>query len=584
MFVLSSAALTAVNLNFAVGTYSWDIYIGYFTHPLVFLLNWIPVLLLQALLMAALNRQWAAFLTTSVLTALPSIGNFFKIRFRNEPFAATDLPQLSAGLAVAGKYDIGFNSRIIAAILLVVLGTLFLLFFARGRLDRRARLVSALAVLLSLFPLWKLVYSSAAFYDRVAEQNYVPTTWDTREKYIDTGFFYPFLHSITEITELPPNGYSEAAAEELYEGFASAVIPEEKKVNLMILQLESFCDLEEMGVSDIPEEVYAPLRQLREECVSGRLIPNVIGGGTIDTERCVLTGSIDMLEYRHPAYSYVRYLTDQGYFACGAHPYVHFFYSRMNVMDYLGFERFYFSDDYFTQVTPAVWGNDDIFLPEVFRLFREDMRAGHPVFAFNITTQGHSPYNTEIYPEYEELIGEGKLSAPVREELNIYLTEVKETQQLLVNELDTLRESPEPTVLLIYGDHKPRFEDAVYRELGIQAGTATEKGMVRYLATPYLIWANDAAKKALNMPFTGEGPTVSPGYLMNILFDSLGWEAPAFMKFTNFAMERVPVHSAMGAYLENGSYSSAPGAETAVILQQYRFLQYYLHYRPDLVR
>ena len=56
------------------------------------------------------------------------------------------------------------------------------------------------------------------------------------------------------------------------------------------------------------------------------------------------------------------------------------------------------------------------------------------------------------------------------------------------------------------------------------------------------------------------------------------------MKFTNFAMERVPVHSAMGAYLENGSYSSAPGAETAVILQQYRFLQYYLHYRPDLVR
>ena len=61
-----------------------------------------------------------------------------------------------------------------------------------------------------------------------------------------------------------------------------------------------------------------------------------------------------------------------------------------------------------------------------------------------------------------------------------------------------------------------------------------------------------AAKTILQDDMTGDGPMTSPGYLMNILFNRLGWKGPAFMQFTE------------------------------EIRGQYQDMQYYIHYRPEL--
>ena len=106
-------------------------------------------------------------------------------------------------------------------------------------------------------------------------------------------------------------------------------------------------------------------------------------------------------------------------------------------------------------------------------------------------------------------------------------------------------------VLVLFGDHKPWLGDgnSVYKELGINLDTDTEEGFYNYYSTPYLIWANDAAKETLDNDFNGEGPTISPAYLMNQLFELCGWDGPAYMKLMDALRPTLPVVNTDGYYV-----------------------------------
>ena len=89
-------------------------------------------------------------------------------------------------------------------------------------------------------------------------------------------------------------------------------------------------------------------------------------------------------------------------------------------------------------------------------------------------------------------------------------------------------------VLVVFGDHKPwlGYSNSAYQELGVNLELSSEEGFYNYYATRYLIWANDAAEKSLGGSFTGEGPDVSSCFLMNLLFDQLGWKGNAWTQAT----------------------------------------------------
>lgn len=180
-FLLSSLLLAAVSLNFAIGVYVWDVFIGYFRHPMIFLLNWLPVLLLQMLLLALCGRQWLAFLLNSVLTLLPAIGNFYKLKFRNDPFVFADISSIRAGLAVAGDYDLRITDRIVLSLVFVLAGTIVLALLVRGRTGRRGRIAALLLALASVLPLWRVAYSNDGLYDSLAGQNPIFLTRDDRD-------------------------------------------------------------------------------------------------------------------------------------------------------------------------------------------------------------------------------------------------------------------------------------------------------------------------------------------------------------------------------------------------------------------
>ena len=584
-FLLSSAALCAVSLNFAIGDMPlFYIYLGYFKSPLIFLLNWLPILFLQILLFALLRRQWLTFLMCSILTLLPAFGNYFKLKFRADPFTFEDISSISAGLKVAGDYRIAPNGRIWLAIAFVIVGTGILLFFVRGKFQGRMRLISAALVLCAIWPLWTGVYSDGDLYYRNYMSNYMWLAKDERDSFIATGFPYPFLHSITLSANTQPENYNEKATEALFQSYQSEPIPENRKVNILAIQLESFCDMEAAGVTGIRPDLYAPLRILQSESCSGTMIANVIGGGTINTERAFVTGGYRQMDYHRAAFSYVRYLTGQGYHCYATHPNAgHFYTRRITDLD-LGFEEFYGLDDYFQEITGGEIQCDATYLPEVFRMFRERIAEDNgPIFAFNVSWQGHGPYSEEAF-EYSD--GSDWNDEDASEEtlhaFNNYLGLIAETQQILLEEVRDVEDASEPIVIILFGDHKPLFSEYVYRELGIINDLKSEQEMKDFLGTPYLIWENKAAKALLGDEFQGEAPMVSPCFMMVELFDQLSWGGPAYMQFTREAMRHIPVLCTRGVYVEDGVFTRELSEQGNELVSRYADLQYYLRYRPEL--
>ena len=583
--VLSSMALCAVSLNFAIGRYSglFYIYLGYLRTPEIFLLNWLPLLLLQLLLFATMNTQWLAFLITGIIAMLMSIGTYFKLIFRSDPFTFSDLNSIRAGLSVAENYDICIDWRILLAILFLAVAAFILFFFAKGCVQYLGlRLIIVILLIFTAWFGWRSVYTDTERYNNNAYKNFLFVTRDSRDYYVANGFYYPFLYSITQTDMVQPDGYDETETEKVYSQYENKKIPDDRKVNIMVLQLESFSDLEAAGFPGIDKAVYAPLRHLQKESCTGTMVASVIGGGTVVTERAVLTGTYREQNYYKTAYSYVRYLQNQGYYCTVSHPNVSSFYTRGTINEYLGFEKGYYLDDYFMNITDGEWRCDSEYLPEIFRLFREQSEQAGPVFSFNISLQGHSPYNDESFDREDSLWAGDQVSDSTRYVLNNYLSQIKETQEILLKELKQINEFPEPMVFLIYGDHKPLFSDEVYEELGILNSMETEQGMVNYLGTPYLIWANQSAKEMLKDDMTGDSPLTSPGYLMNELFSRIGWHGPAFMQFTDEVKEHISVICTRGGYMEDGLYTQELSNRGQKCLKTYQNLLYYLHYRPEL--
>ena len=254
--------------------------------------------------------------------------------FRDDPFDASKLLLLREGAAIAGNYHIELSGRVILAIAAVPVGTLLLLALVRGRWGWRSRAAVAAAVLVALWPLSRL-YVSQPIYDEQTENYDVLTRKRATDRFIGKGYWYPFLYSAGELltaeegqqaavdfssdgatVTVQPSELDDVPAEEQAPQvtYESADIPEGKKVNVIMIMLEAFSDLSDLNIEGIAPEVYDGLHQMESESYSGRLVTNIFAAGTVNTERCALTGDFWVPDdgYDQDTGSDVRYLAGQG--------------------------------------------------------------------------------------------------------------------------------------------------------------------------------------------------------------------------------------------------------------------------------
>ena len=538
---------------------------SYFHHPALLGLNLLPPVLLIWLFYFLTRRGWGAFLGSFLPCVAVAMVNYFKIRLRSDPFLAADLTLISEAGGIVGNYSLDVDWLTWLTLVALLAGLLFSVLLIPkwprrgwGRAFAAASCAAVCAVSCAS------LFTNSDLYQSTDNSEYI-NPWSDVEVFVSKGCLYPFLYSMRDMFPAPPPGYDGAQAQALLEAFSDADIPADKQVSVMGIMLEAFCDLTDFDfMAGHPDaaRVYDPWHALAEQGVSGRLLTNIFAGGTVDSEWGFLSGYSQHDDFRRDTDSYVWYLRDQGYQTFFSHPGYGWFYNRQNVNSYLGFQDSWFTENHYGALvdpTSAIYHSDDILVRELLAQLTQRTAEG-PCFSFSVSYQNHGPYESAYSAgvEYFTPANSG-MAAESCHIWNNYLRGVDSTIQAMVQLTQGLEELDRPVVLVLFGDHKPwgGNGNSAYADMGLTFDLGTLQGFYDYYATPYLIWANSAAKEVLGSDFTGEGGDFSPCFLMPKVFDLCGWTGPGFMQLSRQVREITPLVHERGLYLSGGQITDA---------------------------
>ena len=576
-------ALRLAACSYAPLWHPW-VWKSYFDHPPIVLLNVLPAVVFMALGYFLTRRAWAAQLFSAVPVIGLALVNYYKIQLRGDPFLASDFRLIRTAGGILSRYSLSLSRVVLVAAGGAGLMFLFALFFMpNGFKNSRLRLGGTL-VCLALIPLlYTRVYMNWDLYQKTVNNDAIENEWSQVEVFVSRGFWYPFVRSVSKALPDVPPGYGARDARAFLETYPDAGISPERKVNVVGVMLEAFADLTDfpaLAAYDGVRAVYEPLHELERESVHGDLLTNLFAGGTVDSEWGFLTGYSRHGEFRGAADSYVRYFASQGYDTVYRHPGHGWFYNRSNVNEFLGFSESVFTENGFgALVDPDEAPKRSDAMLFDYLLADLDARTGNdpPLFSFSVSYQNHGPYDDRNRPA-------GALTEPgtgwslsTVSIVNNYLDGVADTIAELRAFVDELDERDTPVVLVVYGDHKPWLgnDASAYIEMGVSFDLSTLEGFYNYYATPYLIWANRAAKEVLGADFTGDGGDFSPCFLMPKLFDLCAWDGPAFMALSRELRARTPLVHEQGLYLVRGALTETLPPEDEAFYLRYRRAEYW---------
>ena len=563
--------------------FHWQLFCSYFAHPPIVLLNLLPAVILIWLGYFLFRRAWAAYLFSAVPVIGLALVNYYKIQLRGDPFLAVDFRLIRTAGGIISHYSLTVTHIVLLVAALFTGMLLYAVFLMKNGLRGKwIRLIGALACAALAAVLYTRVYLDDGIYDRTANYDHT-NRWSDVEVFVSRGFWYPFLRTVPDLVPSPPEGYDAASAAAALRAYPGGDIPAEQRVHVVGVMLEAFCDLTDFPALAQQERVralYEPLHALEEQSVSGDLLTNIFAGGTVDSEWGFLTGYTQHDEFRIDTDSYVRYFGAQGYETVYRHPGYGWFYNRRNVNRCLGFDESAFTEDGFGELVPpeaAPYHSDAILFDWLLRDLDERAGSGRPLFSFSVSYQNHGPYEDANNPDLFVNGEETGWSLSTCSILNNYLKGVSDTMQQVVRFTQALEGLDEPVVFVAFGDHKPWLgnDNSVYHELGVNLDVTDLDGFYNYYSTPYLIWANSAAKAVLGREFTGSGGDFSPCFLMQRVFDLCGWEGPGFMQYSRALYELTPLVHERGLFLRGGALTDALDPDADAVYRRFLCAQYY---------
>lgn len=551
------------------------------------LLVWVVV----ALLVALVGRLWLGLgLALAVALVLGAV-NRTKIQLRSDPLLPSDVvylgqPGFLLDMTRPGTVAWGVLGLVVVIGLAALLGRLVARWsppLTRGVSRRRrwsvrgARLV-VVAVCLGLLHLAAgFNQPSNPWRQAVEATGLTWASWDQSVNYQRNGFVPGMLFNAPVQPMTRPPGYSRAAVAEVvarYQRLADEHNQDRRgslgDTNVVVVLSESFSQPAWLDGVGFPHDLVPRTTATMQRTLSGRMLAPGLGGGTANTEFEVLTGQSmsqlapalvspfeQMIAGQDSFPSAVGWLRDHGHETVAIHPFSPRMYSRPEVYDALGFDRFLSKDDMsFRSRGGGRFINDRA----VFRqALREIETAERPVLAHLVTMQNHMPYEDQYddtEPVPNALPGENNLAA------GLYGEGLQRTDAALAELLRRLQSSPEPTVVVFYGDHLP---PQVYPE-----DFLAEQTQLAQHQTPFLIWSNQEPLRHTDLP------TTSPTQFLPLALQALDVPEPPWFALLDAVRAEVPALDAGlvvgpdGELLDHDDLSSRARA----VLADYRLVQY----------
>lgn len=589
LLLIGCVALTYFTLRLSYSSLNPELWLGYWEDLWIPFINLAVIYAFCLVLFALIGRAWIAYLLNALLWLGIAIGNYYLIIIRSDPLQFQDISCLREALAITGTqgYELELSPRVLIAVGGALGFTALLALLSRWKPRWNAGRAVGVGVAALTLSAAMVAACSDVMLDLTKHYDHV-NTWSVTEIYVSRGVVLSFTRSAFTASG-KPSDYSKSAAVEALARYTETDIPAQRKADVFVIMRESYADLSKLDcdTNALDFSCYDDYHALVDESVLiGSLVTNGFGGNTKDAERCFLTGCYSPRDWRKPANSYLWYLRQQGYRTEGAHPFNGWFYNRLNVNRYLGFDSYRFREDGFDALVGEDHiADDDVLYDVIWEQYQDHLQTDDgPYFSFSVTYEGHGPYDYRSN-KYEGRYVSRDKNTPDGYAMNNYLGCCAKRDQELLTLVERFRNCERPVVLLIYGDHKAtlgkdvnNYTTAAYARYGMDLDLATEQGFFNYYSTDYVIWMNDAARTQLG--FTGTalqtGPTISPCYLMNVLFNTLGWgKGPAYLQAMGDMMAEFPVYSTKGRVGVDGSLStSIPGGH----VQNYHLMQTLCYY------
>ena len=458
--------------------------------PLPFLYG-AGVILLTISVSYLFRRRWFFVLLVSSLWLTLGVVQCVLKGFRVTPLTAVDFSLIFSVFSILHVYLNPFEIILIVLAVLAVLAGLVLAFLKLPKtapVDYVRTGIGCIAA--SLF-----VWSTTALFTNTG---ILSTQFESLpDAYNDYGFVYCFCTSIFDRGIEKPEDYSSEEVDTVVGDLdeESNLLPaaEGKKPNIVVVQLESFFDVNNLAGVYYSRNPVLNFNRLQETCSTGFLTVPSIGGGTANSEFEVISGmSLDYFgtgEYPYETIlqsnvcESVNYiLKEEGYVCHAIHNHTATFYDRNKVYANLGFDTFT-SIEYMEHVKRNAlgWAKDSILTEEILRAL--DTTPGQDL-VYTVSVQPHGKYPTEVIDSDQSITVTGVPEGIHPVSFAYYINQIYETDAFIGQLVTALEERDEPTVLVLFGDHLPNFE--------LTEDMLTEGGL---LQTEYVIWSNIGLEK-----------------------------------------------------------------------------------------
>lgn len=484
-----SSVFTALMINLLIESLArhsfFDAVVHLCTNPLVFLYNSTIIFMTLTIAFIFKRRNFALALI-SILWASLGIINCIVLLFRTTPLSLVDFFIIRNALNMLPVY-LGIFEIILIALWVSALITLIVV--AWRKLPKNQVVLKKTIPLLLCSVMTVVLTSSISTSVAARNNDFAVLT----KAYDNWGFVYCFSRGLIDSGIDKPSFYSEEAVNEAVEKINVPQKSEEVLPNIIVLQLESFFDVSYLKNYTASENPIPTFTEIKNNWPSGLLTMPSIGGGTANSEFEVLTGiDLDFFgigEYPYqtvlkktPCTSMARTLKDKGYSTTALHNHTAIFYKRNQVYKSLGFDRFTsveFMD--LKERNELGWAKDTILYDEITNTL---LATPERDFIFTVTMQGHGKYPTEEL-EYEKVITmdgfdiENEEQQELKCGVEFYVNQLRQTDEIIRQLIETFKNYPEPVALVLYGDHLPAFDF-----------TDEDLSGVGIYQTEYTIWTN----------------------------------------------------------------------------------------------
>lgn len=594
--------LTIVALSFALSiiglqissVFSLAIVWRYIKSPVLLIMNTLPITLFMLCVFFITSRLWASFFFGGAPFLIFYFINRFKIRLRHEPFVPADIYLGNESTKVINFSQLPFNASLYALIALFVLFSLFLFLYIKSKPMRL--LPRSCGILLTIFLsvlLYNTIYSSTTFYNKFK-------IYGSQYSQVDVvnsrGFIYSFLVK-THTFDLPvPEGYFPSSCENILSQYHVKTEDNVKKPHIIAIMSEAFWDIDKVEQIEF-NDGYHPLEnfnQIISDSYYGKIVTNIFGGGTSDTEFSFLTGhtKTTLNDMANPYINFIRkntyalpwILETKGYKTTGFHPGFPWFYNRYNVYDYLGFQNVFFIDDMDIDIENTYYVLDMDTYDFLLNDFNTHLNnyPNSPYFNFTVTIENHGPYaNFDV--GNHEIIKKECVDDEYYYLVNNYANGLMSCDKALGYLVEQLEQINEPVVLLYFSDHLPLLGEnfSGYNAINYPIGTSYDlEAYLNTYETPYFIWSNSSAKDLLSgqgkSPFVGEAPYISTHYLALELFDYIGSEDTEYFRYLRKIREEFPVMTSRFYKTKDGIFTEELKQNQIEKINEYKLLQYYM--------